>query len=242
MPNARRIRIIVLLAVLVALAASANYLRSEVMVSRAGRTLQVVTIPLDSGIEIRPALAGGQVGGHEMFSKIVDRLKPYAAINGTFYSEKWVPIGDVLIDGKLEAQGRYPNAIAVRNDGKVEIFRRKGAKFDWTGYKCALAAGPRLVDGGQIMLDPLRDGFKQLSLNISASRSGIGLTKDNKLLLVVCKDPIKLVEFAKIMQDLGAVDALNLDGGPCCGLYHDGKLIVDADASMSNVLAIYKRQ
>lgn len=205
------------------------------------QNISVVTIDPGPGIEIKPVLAKKGTRKDATFAEIIDRCKPFAAINGTFYSEVYDPLGDIVIDGKQVITGRYPNAIAVRNDGKVEFIRRNGSKFDWRGYKCALAAGPRLIYNGKIHLDLSADGFRPAGLKIEATRSGIGLTKSGKLLLVVANDRITLSEFAKIMQEQGAVEAMNLDGGPACGLYCDGKTIVNPSLQMTNMLVVYKK-
>jgi len=195
----------------------------------------------DSPIEIKPAIVDIAATRGKTFTEIVESYHPYAAINGTFYASTFVPLGDILIDGKLKVKGRYPNAFAVTDSGKWEFVRRKGKSFDWTGYRCAVAAGPRLIEDGVTDLDPIADGFTQMSLTIKAPRSGIGLTKSGALLLVVCKRDVSLVEFAAVMRKLGAVEAMNLDGGPASGLYCNGKTLVDARLRMTNLLLVYKR-
>lgn len=205
------------------------------------RSLKVVEIELGPNIEIRPVLAGRNGGRSEMFSDMVKRLKPYAAINGTFYSQDMLPLGDVLVDGKLLIRGRYPNAIAIGKNGRIEFIRRSSDRFDWSNYKCALAAGPRLVHKGVVGVDPKADGFLRLDKESLAPRSGIGLTKSGRLLLVVSTEPVNIVDFAQAMKKAGAVEAMNLDGGPASGLYYDGKLLVKANLRMTNLLVIYKR-
>lgn len=202
--------------------------------------IKVVSIKLSRGTEVRPAMAGCDGSRSEEFSHMVARLHPYAAVNGTYYDERMKPIGDILIDGKLVNRGRQRNAIAVTKSGNVVFIRRGRRGFDWSGFRAGLAAGPRLVHDGRIALDPLADGFSRDSLTIRAWRSGVGLAGNGRLLLVTAKKPLTLSQFARVMLDLGAVEALNLDGGGACGLCHLGKTLALPTVPMTNLLVIYK--
>lgn len=204
--------------------------------------VSVVEIKPMEQFEVRAVLVDRKLARGESFRQLMKRFKPYAAINGTFYGDRLEPLGDVVTDGKLVNKGRYPNAIAVTNDGKVEFVRREGKRFDWSGYKSALAAGPRLIHEGKVHLDPLADGFTNMSLKIRAARSGVGITKTGSLLFVVAQKDVTLGEFAKIMVDLGAVEAMNLDGGPACALYQDGEIMVEPRLPMTNLLLVYRKQ
>lgn len=201
----------------------------------------VLKIGLGPGVEIRPALADPKSPNGEQFDSMVRRLKPYAAINGTFYDENYKPLGDVIINGRRVNRGHYRNAIAFTYDGKVE-FLHSSKRLSWTGYKAGLAAGPRLVHRGRITLDPVADGFSRRSLSLSALRSGVGITADNKLLLVTTKRPMTFEEFAEMMKDLGAVEAMNLDGGSACGMYYAGKLVAYPVVPMTNILMVCKKR
>ncbi len=202
--------------------------------------LYVVRLPIKD-IEIRPVLCKGKASKSETFAEVIGRTKPYAAINGTFYDPDMKPLGDIVCDGKLINRGHYPNALAVTNAGKVGFVQRKGRRFDWTGYKVALAAGPRLVHKRQVKINMNADGFSKAGLTKRAVRSAVGITAKQELLLVVETDWVTIPELAQTMVDLGAVEAMNLDGGPASGLYHDGKTLVSPMLRMTNVLTVAKR-
>ena len=205
------------------------------------RSVSVVKISLDAKVQIRPVLCSSKQVS-DAFPELMKELKPYAAINGTYYDDSFKPIGDILIDGKLVNRGGQKNAIAIKKNGKVRFIHRGRRGFDWSGCTAGLAAGPRLVHKGKVALDPTADGFSKRSLQIEARRSGVGLTAKGSLLLITVNRNIKLKEFARIMLDLGAVEAMNLDGGGACALYHDGKTITSPTLPMTNLLVVYKKQ
>lgn len=100
----------------------------------------------------------------------------------------------------------------------------------WEAYPQILAAGPLLLRSGQIVLDAPAERFSEAFSSQRAIRSAVGRTVNNKLLLVAVHNrPLgsgpSLTELALILQELGAVDALNLDGGSSTGLYLGGELI-----------------
>jgi Phosphodiester glycosidase len=102
------------------------------------------------------------------------------------------------------------------------------ASFD--RYPQILAAGPLLVKNSQIVLDALAEKFNPYFAKGRASRSAIGITKTGQFLLVIIRPDAKgrgatLRETAEMMQQLGAVDALNFDGGSSASLYLGGQLI-----------------
>lgn len=69
----------------------------------AGRArVHVVTLnPRTSGLTIRPVLGGAVVAATETTSVAAARLGAVAAINGNFYSKAGLPLGLVVIDGRV---------------------------------------------------------------------------------------------------------------------------------------------
>ncbi len=102
------------------------------------------------------------------------------------------------------------------------------ASFD--RYPQILAAGPLLLKNSRIVLDALAERFNPYFAKGWASRSAMGITKTGQFLLVIVRPDANgkgatLRETAEIMQELEAVDALNLDGGSSASLYLGGQLI-----------------
>ncbi|WP_319422411.1 phosphodiester glycosidase family protein [Pleurocapsa sp. FMAR1] len=104
--------------------------------------------------------------------------------------------------------------------------------------KASLAAGPGLLpkdtsvaEGFTAYQDgeKIRDAIGSDSLN---ARSAVGITDSGDVILaMVAQQPqpldsgISLPEFANFLSSLGAVKAMNLDGGSSASLYYDGQAV-----------------
>lgn len=84
----------------------------------------------------------------------------------------------------------------------------------------ALGGGPRLLKNGKIDINGKAENFKPDILTGRAPRTAVGLSADNHLLLLTIDGRqsdlsvgMSLKELAKTLKDLGAVEAINLDGG-----------------------------
>jgi hypothetical protein len=84
----------------------------------------------------------------------------------------------------------------------------------------AVGGGPRLLKDGKIKITGQEEKFQNDILNGRAPRTALGLTEANHLLLLTIDGRqnnlsvgMTLKEVAKTLKDLGAVDAVNLDGG-----------------------------
>ena len=91
--------------------------------------------------------------------------------------------------------------------------------FDWSQVDQAVGAGPWLVKSGAEAIDTEDEGMDVAYFSKRHPRTAVGVTADNKLLIVTVdgRQPISqgvtLVELAALMKQLGAVNAINLDGG-----------------------------
>ncbi len=104
----------------------------------------------------------------------------------------------------------------------------------------AIGGGPLLVQNGAIVLDAKAEGFSDAFINQAAPRSVMGIQRDGTVMLVAIhyspggRGPT-LAETAQIMLQLGAQDALNLDGGSSSSLYLGGSLINRHPATVGRV-------
>lgn len=101
---------------------------------------------------------------------------------------------------------------------------------DFGRYPQIIGAGPVLVQNRQIVLDAKSEGFSDAFIREKAARSAIGVTSSGTLLIAAVHNRAggagpTLAEIAKVMQQMGCVDALNFDGGSSTSLYLGGQLI-----------------
>ncbi len=121
---------------------------------------------------------------------------------------------------------------------------------DWSGMKHAIGGGPWLVHGGQPYIDIQAQHFTSRSLGFREPRTAVGITASGKMLLVTVDGRRKnvsvgmtLSELATLMQQLGAVDAMNLDGGSSTQMSIYGKIVnrpSSGNVGVSNSLIIRK--
>lgn len=96
---------------------------------------------------------------------------------------------------------------------KVDLSWHTGPS-DWHDVVQAVSGGPMLIKDGQLFLDLKAENFRKgwTGAQIHA-RTAAGVTADNHLLLATIEGPHTLWDVAKFLHKLGAVDAMNLDGG-----------------------------
>jgi uncharacterized protein YigE (DUF2233 family) len=153
------------------------------------------------------------------------------AINGPFfYAGK--PIGYIVKDGKLlndtvSAQ-KWADFIAY-DDGRMDIGQLDKTRLE--DIKLAFTSTPRIVVDGKIHMLPSIEGTPKDVVTGRRPRSAIGIREDGKLIVCVVDGNskwdagLRIDELAAVMIKLGAVQALNLDGGGSSVMVHQGKAI-----------------
>lgn len=210
----------------------------------AGVRCHVITVNLrEPQVKVTLAVAqGGFPHAHESFDSMIRRTRPTAAINGTFFDKRTLkPIGDLVIEGRLVHQGLMGTALAITADNQA-VMRRVtwGHAEDWSGYETVLACGPTLIQDGEVRLCPAEEGFRDPHVLNPGGRSACGLTAVGKLLLVSVPQPITLRKLAEVMQGLGCVQAMNLDGGASVAMYYRGRTILRPGRKLTNLLLVYE--
>jgi Phosphodiester glycosidase len=168
------------------------------------------------------------------------------AIVGGFFvrggRDDLVPLGELRMSGiarravPFDAPWDGLRACVHATDGAAAIARRPELPAEPPGD--LLQAGPLLVRGGAVVFDAEADdegfsaGSRQFDSDITAGRyprAALALTRD-RLLAVACdgraddEAGLTLSELAEALVALGAVDALNLDGGGSTSLVCAGRL------------------
>ncbi|PSF36113.1 hypothetical protein C7H19_14010 [Aphanothece hegewaldii CCALA 016] len=114
--------------------------------------------------------------------------------------------------------------------GTTVKINRSTLPREFDSYSNIIGAGPLLLQNRRIVLNPDAEKFSKPFQQQSASRSSIATLSSDRIILVAVHNRVAgkgatLKEFAQILQQLGAVNALNLDGGSSTSLYLGGNLI-----------------
>lgn len=174
---------------------------------------------------------GDETGMDDATQVVVDN----GYVTNIGYSSQHIPkSGYVIYIKDINDSAFEKFEIGQRVDYKV-ISRKKFQQLPQ--IKEAVGAGPTLVRDGEIHYEPEKEGFiHDKILMLKASRSAVGITSDQELLLVTTT--ARTEELAYIMKELGAVDAMNLDGGASSGLWYKGNYIRPSGRLISNALLI----
>jgi len=114
----------------------------------------------------------------------------------------------------------FPEGFALGDNIDIQVETRARQSGKVTDLKLALGGGPRLLEDGQVAVD--KYGETGQSFNTTRHpRTAVGISQDEKTLYLVVVDGgqvgysigIDLYDLAEFMRDLGAYQAMNLDGG-----------------------------
>jgi hypothetical protein len=137
-----------------------------------------------------------------------------------------IPPGSIV----LSAHGSNEKALEGLKVGDVvKITQTLDPVWDKTIY--AIGAGPRLIKNNSVFLTSKVEEFPADIAVGRAPRTAIGVTKDGHVLFAVVDGRqqnsrgMTLLELALFMQENGAVDAMNLDGGGSSEMVVKGKIM-----------------
>jgi hypothetical protein len=130
-----------------------------------------------------------------------------------------------------DADGAYHYYHRAKDMGSVASFENAHADL-----RAAIAMYPSLVENGQVVV-----GSETLSASQQAksARGGIGWDDDDVLLVVA--HGASVTDLASIFEALGAIYAMNLDGGASAALYMDGAYLYGPARNIPNAI-VFKRR
>ena len=174
---------------------------------------------------------------------LISQRQPAAAITGTFFGFKsQQPVADVVVDGNLVASGNRGSAVGVDWQGKVHIFDTQFQQpIEWYSYRHLIRGTVRLISDGKVSPNPKAQHFTDKSIWGRAARTGVGLTKDDRLVLMATPNKVTLSEFGRAMKKLGVTNAVSLDGGGSTMLYYRGELVLSPRRNLSNLFILHER-
>lgn len=153
-----------------------------------------------------------------------------------------IPAGGMLVQG-IGADATWLTshlAVGTRVRLDIKVTDGKGKRLKYDANDSAVNGGPHLVSGGRSAIQPVADGLIHpenpsffLSWGIRRHpRTMAGIDRQGRILLVTVdgKRPdysvgLSLMEGSQLMIGLGAVEAINLDGGGSTAMVINGKLV-----------------
>lgn len=182
----------------------------------------------------------------ESILDVSKREKAVIAMNaGGFYDPNWnsngaIPHGTVIQNGKIVSDYQDANMgggfIGFTKDNKFLLGKMNKEEALALGYRDAIEFGPYLIVNGKSSFIKGNGGWG------IAPRTAIGQRKDGIVLFLVINGRIPssigadMVDLAEVMQNYGAYNAANLDGGSSTELVIQNKIINTPVAGGTNGL------
>jgi hypothetical protein len=140
----------------------------------------------------------------------------------------------------LTLRANAASAASLLPIGSAVSLSSATAPADFSRYPHIIGAGPLLVQNRQIVLDAKSEKFSNAFIAEKAIRSGICTTATGTLMITAVHNRAggygpTLAEYAQLMQQMGCVDALNLDGGSSTSLYLGGQLLNRSPSTAARV-------
>src|SRR5436309_2437757 len=192
---------------------SVAYDRQRVRTGTGATTAHVLLVnPADPTLEIRPALAADMVSGFETTSVIATRYEALAGVNGGYFgTSSGMPLGMVVIDGQLMTTPTDRRSVfVITRDGKPAI-----VPFEFTGRVVTVDRTSLWVSG----------------VNHPPHAGGLAV-------YTRFYGPLTpLLQMAALMVQLGARDAMNLDGGSSATMVVGGRVVNDPSDGFERPIA-----
>lgn len=209
-----------------------RFVLSEVARTESGEAFPILA--MNSGY-VQAGIGRYTSGWGASYTPIVDNEVVITVQDGRVSSKRTMgkaASGNVPIpaDGYLLAFRSNSGAAGKFVEGQLVDLSSQSQPSAFDQYPNVMGGGPLLIRDRNIVLNPQLEGFSTNFIQGSAPRTAIGKTSDGTWLIATMHDRVggrgpTLSETAKIMQQLGAVDALNLDGGSSSSLYLGGQLL-----------------
>jgi uncharacterized protein YigE (DUF2233 family) len=209
----------------------------------AGITVRVIRVNLgDPRVKLKviSPLAGIGRGG-AAFKTLVNGSNAVAVINGGYFHPRTFSIaGDLVVNGKHISTGRLRSVFAITPDNRVVIRTHSSiAPAAWAGYETALAGGPFVLQRGNVVVAPRREGYRDPSVWSKAPRSAVGVVNNRQFFFISTTARLNLFDLAKVMDALGARDAIALDGGSSVGMAFRREVLIHPGRRIAYGLGVF---
>jgi exopolysaccharide biosynthesis protein len=192
------------------------------------RSIHILDITLDASNTLGIGFAASNISTTAMsnnYNAFAGVNAGYFKLSGSYDKDPYIRIdGAVIQSGDLNVNSVFTNSVLIVNENVATV-----RKFTQDHYnqnliaaaipvaqaKNMIVCGPMLVTSGKI---------ESLDMSVShnssqTARTGLGVSADGKRVFLVVVDTgggftgVNTIQLAKILQALGAVDAMNFDGG-----------------------------
>ena len=209
----------------------------------AGITVRVIRVNLgDPRVKLKviSPLAGIGRGG-AAFNTLVNGSNAVAVINGGYFHPRTFSIaGDLVVNGKHISTGRLRSIFAITPDNRVVIRTHSSiSAANWRGYETALAGGPFVLQRGNVVVAPRREGYRDPSVWGKAPRSAVGVVNNRQFFFISTTARLNLFDLAKVMDALGAKDAIALDGGSSVGMAFRREVLIRPGRRIAYGLGVF---
>jgi len=202
-------------------------------------TYYVADVVLSDMTDLRSAFAQDAFGTNitETTSDIAADNGAVLAVNGDYYGFR--DTGIVIRNGVVYRDEGAREGLALYRDGHVEVYDETTTDAQSlvdAGVWNTLSFGPALVEDGEVVagIDDVEvdTNVGNHSIQGEQPRTAIGVVDENHLVLVVVDGRQEgysrgatTTELARILQDLGATTAYNIDSGGSSTLWFDGEVV-----------------
>jgi uncharacterized protein YigE (DUF2233 family) len=209
----------------------------------AGITVQVIRVNLgDPRVKLKVISPMAGIGrGGANFNTLVNGSNAVAVINGGYFHPRTFSIaGDLVVNGRHISTGRLRSVFAITPDNKVAIRTHSSINAAaWRGYETALAGGPFVLQRGNVVVAPRREGYRDPSVWGKAPRSAVGVVNNRQFFFISTKARLNLFDLAKVMDALGAKDAIALDGGSSVGMAFRREVLIRPNRRIAYGLGVF---
>lgn len=192
------------------------------------RSIYILDVTLDASNTLGIGVAASNISTTAVsnnYNAVAGVNAGYFKLSGSYDKDPYIRIdGSTVQSGDLNVNNIFTNSVLIVNENVATV-----RKFTQDHYnqnliasaipvaqaKNIIVCGPMLVNSGTIESLDMSVGHN----SSQTARTGIGVTADGKRVFLVVVDTgggftgVTTLQLAKILQALGAVNAMNLDGG-----------------------------